>query len=49
MNILFINNYFMGFMVSEIPRVSVFGYCPYTVTFPWHITRLLIGSCYRVV
>ena len=28
MNILFINIFFVGFMVSEIPRVSVFGYFP---------------------
>ena len=28
MNILFINNFFVGFMVSDIPRVSVFGYFP---------------------
>ena len=26
MNILFIKIFFVGFMVSEIPRVSVFGY-----------------------
>ena len=35
MNILFINNCCVGFMVSEIPRVSVFGHCPYSVTFPY--------------
>ena len=34
MNIFFINIFFVGFMVSEIPRVSVFGHCPYTVTSP---------------
>ena len=28
MNILFINNFFVGFMVFEIQRVSVFGYFP---------------------
>ena len=37
MNILFITNFFLGFMVSDIwlwlPRVSVFGQCPYSVTF----------------
>ena len=33
MNILFIKHIFVGFMVSEIPRVSVFGHCPYSVTF----------------
>ena len=35
MNILFINIFFVGFMVSEIPQVSVFGHCPYSVTFPY--------------
>ena len=30
MNILFIKHFFVGFMVSEIPRVSVFGHCPYS-------------------
>ena len=34
MNVLFIKHFFVGFMVSEIPRVSVFGYCPYSVSFP---------------
>ena len=28
MNILLIKHFFIGFMVSEIPRVSVFGNCP---------------------
>ena len=28
MNILFNTYFFVGFMVSEIPRVSVFGYFP---------------------
>ena len=28
MNILFIKHFCVGFMVSEIPRVSVFGYLP---------------------
>ena len=35
MNILFIKHFFVGFMVSDIPRVSVFGHCPYSVTFPY--------------
>ena len=35
MNILFITIFFVGLMVSEIPRVSVFGHCPYSVTFPY--------------
>ena len=28
MNILLIKHFFVGFMVSEIPRVSVLGYFP---------------------
>ena len=28
MNILFIKQFFLGFIVSEISRVSVFGYFP---------------------
>ena len=35
MNILFITIFFVGFMVSDIPRVSVFAHCPYSVTFPY--------------
>ena len=35
MNIVFIKHFFVGFIFSEIPRVSVFGYCPYSVTFPY--------------
>ena len=42
MNILFIKHFFVGFMVSEIPRVSVFGICPYSVTFPYISTNILI-------
>ena len=34
MNIIFIKHFFVGFMVSDIPRVSVFGHCRYSVTFP---------------
>ena len=34
MNIVF----FVGFMVPEIPRVSIFGYCPCSVTFPYMLT-----------
>ena len=33
MNILFITYFFVGCMVTEIPRVSVVGQCPYSVTF----------------
>ena len=35
MNILFIKHFFVRFMVSEIPIVSVFGHCPYSATFPY--------------
>ena len=35
MNILYIKHFFVGFIVSEIPRVSVFGNSPYSVTFPY--------------
>ena len=35
MNILFIKHFFIVFIVSEIPRVSVFGHCPYSITFPY--------------
>ena len=31
MNIVLI--FFVGFIVSELPRVSVFVHCPYSVTF----------------
>ena len=37
MNILFIKIFVVGFMVPEIPRESVFGHCPYSVTFPYII------------
>ena len=32
MDILFNTNFCVEFMVSEIPRVSVFGHCLYSVT-----------------
>ena len=35
MNILFIKHFFVGFIVSEIHMVSVFGHFPYAVTFPY--------------
>ena len=35
MNILFNTYLCIGFMVYEIPRVSLFGHCPYSVTFPY--------------
>ena len=36
MNILFITHFFVGFIVSDIYRVSIFGHCPYSVTFPYN-------------
>ena len=33
MNILLITHFCVGFMVSEIPRVSVFGYFPLYILF----------------
>ena len=39
MNIVFITYFFVGFMVFEIPTVSVFGHCPYSVIF--HIGELV--------
>ena len=53
MNILFIKHFFVGFMVSEIPKVSVFGYCPYFVTFPYitsgvNIAILIILLIYSI-
>ena len=44
MNILFIKHIFIGFMVSEIQRVSVFGHCPYSVTFPYIILFSFINN-----
>ena len=46
MNILFIKHFFVGFMVSEIPRVSVFGHCPYSVTFPYIHNKINTNYCY---
>ena len=37
MNILFIKHFFVGFMVSEIPIVSILGHCQYSVTFPYYL------------
>ena len=50
MNILLIKHFFIGFMVSEIPRVSVFGHCPYSVTFPYMPqVYILLNSGYGVM
>ena len=43
MNILFIKHFFVGFMVSEIPRVTIVGYCPYSVTFPYRLIYIYIS------
>ena len=40
MNMLFITYLFVGFMVSQIPIVSIFGSCPYSVTFPYRLYTL---------
>ena len=40
MNIVLIKHIFVGFMVSEIPRVSIFWHCP--VTFPYYVVNVLI-------
>ena len=42
MNILLITYFFVGFIVSEIPRVSVFRHCPYSVTFPYKYIYVLV-------
>ena len=47
MNILFIKHFFVCFMVSEIPRMSVFGYfplCRYTVYDEMNITNIAYKS-----
>ena len=49
MNILLINNFFVGVMVSEIPRVSVFGHCPYSVTFPYIIFKSISYICFKFI
>ena len=43
MNILFIKHFFVGFMVSEIPRVSVLGYFHIMISNVFFIIYL-IGS-----
>ena len=42
MNILFIKYFFVGFMVSKIPRVSVFSY------FPLHIQIYVLYYSYNL-
>ena len=49
MNILFIKHFIVGCIVSEIPRVSVFGHCPFSVTSTIglfiYICIVLPGNC----
>ena len=35
MNMLFIQHFFVGCIVTEIPRVSLYGHYPYSVTYPY--------------
>ena len=49
MNILLIKHFFVGFMVSEIPRVSVFGHCPYSVTFPYTNCNIYIIYTFSLI
>ena len=41
MNILFTKHFFVGFMVYNIPRVSVFGYFPLLYKVLMYRTNLL--------
>ena len=41
MNILFIKYFLVGIMVSEIPRVSVFGYFPLSLIFNLDIYNII--------
>ena len=45
MNILLIKIFFVGFMVSEIPRVSVFGYFPLCILKLIKIITLSVRHC----
>ena len=47
MNIVFIKHFCVGCMVSEITRVSVFGHCPYSVTFPYRLKCHYIFKKYQ--
>ena len=47
MNILFLNkHFFVGFIVSEIPKVSVFWHCSYSVTFPYLYSYKIVHYIY---
>ena len=48
-NIVSIKHFHVGFMVSDIPSVSVFGHCPYSVTFPYIVYLLItIHSLFNI-
>ena len=49
MNILFITHFFVGFMVSEIPRVSLFVQCQYSVTFPYIFIQTYLKVLFCIV
>ena len=49
MNILLTTHFVVGFMVSEIPRVSVFGHCPYSVTFPYYTYIVHLFEAYTCI
>ena len=49
MNIILINILFIGFMISEIQIVSVFGHCPYSVTFSGKLIYLLICAIVIII
>ena len=44
MNILFITHFFEGFMVSEIPKVSVFDYFPLYIICIYLTTHIIIAD-----
>ena len=37
-----LNIFFVGFMVSEIKKVSVFGHSPYSFTFHYRLIRIVL-------
>ena len=49
MNMLFIKHFIVEFMVSEIPRVSVFGHCPYSVTFRIRLLSPIYNDLKKVI
>ena len=49
MNILFIKYFFVGFIVYEIPRVSLFGHYPYSVTIPYKFCLDLLHCVYQYI